>query len=240
MYALKSNFYPAQEPKEGYIGKADITVANAVRLNNISVFEKDGAYHIAFAKFGKEGSERSYIIPSSKEAYAAMVDVVAKAIAAENHFGYSKGDLGVKLEVNGAKVEEPYADGRYSVEVGELCTLNGISTRVVPFEKDGKDASFVSVDLPTIAGADGKAQTWTDKDGDKQVNYQFECLTVTWTDKEGKEQKADYDRILTGKVLAKRKHLMEPSLEDKINEGQAKADGAEKAPEAPAKDEQAR
>ena len=240
MYALKANFYPAQDPKAGYIGKADITVANAVRLNNISVFEKDGAYHIDFAKFGKEGNERSYIIPSSKEAYAAMVDVIAKAVADEKHFGYTRGDLGVHLEVNGALVNEPYADGRFSVAVGELCTLNGICTRVVPYEKDGQDSSFVSVDLPVVPGADGKAQTWTDKEGEKQVNHQFECLPVTWKDKEGKEQKADYERILTGKVLAKRKHLMEPSLDEKIAEGKAQVAGTEKAADAPAKEEQAR
>ena len=92
MYALKSNFYPAQEPKAGYIGKADIAIGNAVRLNNISVFknEQDGTYSIAFAKFGKD-NDRSYVIPSSKEAFAAMVAVVSKAVEAEKHFAFEKG-----------------------------------------------------------------------------------------------------------------------------------------------------
>ena len=238
MYALTANFYPAQEPKNGYIGKADITVAKAIKLNNISVFQKDGGYHIGFAKFGKD-NERSYIIPASPEAYAAMVSVVENAIHSEGHFGYAKGELGVKLEVSGAKVNEPYADGRFSVEVGDFCTLNGISTRVVPYEKDGKDASFVAVDIPTATDADGKAKRYSDKEGNERVDYQYECLTSTWTDKNDEKQSVDYGRILTGKVLAKRKALMEPSLDEKIAAGKAQATG-EKAADAPAKDEQSR
>lgn len=239
MYALKANFYPAQEQKNGYMGKADITVANGVHLNNISVFARDGGYGLSFAKFGKEDNERSYIIPASKEAYAAMVAVVENAIHSEGHFGYTKGDLGIHMEVHGAKVDEPYADGRFTIEVGDFCILNGVSTRVVPFEKDGKDASFVSVDLPVVTDAEGKAQRYTGKDGKEQVNHQFEFLKSTWTDKDGEKQSVDYDRILTGKVLAKRKELMEPTLDEKIAEGKAQASG-EKAADAPVKDEQSR
>lgn len=240
MYGLKANFYPAAEPKEGYIGKADISVANAIRLNNISVFEHDGKRSLSFAKFGKEENERSYIIPSSKEAYAAMLDVVSKAVDNEKHFAFTQGKNGVRLEVHGAKVDEPYADARFFVDVGGFCSLNGISTRVVQYEKDGKQESFVSVDLPVVRDQEGEVRMYEDREGKDRASHQFDCLKDSWTDKDGKEQNVDYAARLRGKVLAYRKKLLEPTLDEKIAEGQALANNAERTADAPEKDNPSR
>lgn len=207
MYALKANFYPAQEPKAGYIGKADVTVGNAVRLNNISVFqnEQDGTYSIAFAKFGND-NDRSYVIPSSKEAFAAMVAIVGKAVEAEKHFAFEKGDYGLKLEVNGARVNEQLADGRFSIKVGDFCTLNGISTREVEYARDGKDESFVAVDFPPVRDAEGKVSLYTDQEGNQKANLQFEGLKDHYT-KDGKEVSTDYQALMNNMVRKHRNEL---------------------------------
>ena len=42
MFKMTSNFYPADEPKNGYIGKADLTIAEAIKINGISVFNNNG------------------------------------------------------------------------------------------------------------------------------------------------------------------------------------------------------
>lgn len=218
MYTLTANFYEAQQEKNGYIGKADITIGNAIQLNNISVFVKDGITGLAFAKFGKD-NERSYVIPASKEAYAAMVAVVENAIAHENHFGYTKGEYGVRLEVNGARVNEPYADGRFSIKVGDFCTLNGISTRVVEHTKDGKDASFVAVDLPRVEDADGKVKLYTGKDGKERADLQFEGVKNKFT-KDGKEVSTDYGVLINNMVRKCRKELGQ-SLDNTIEAAKA-------------------
>lgn len=239
MLAMSANFNPAAEPKNGYVGKASITIANAIVLNNISVFEKDGKRNISFGTFGKE-NEYSYVVPSGKEAYAAMLDVVSKAVDSPEHFAYAEGDYKVNFDVRGALVSEPYADGRYFVGVGDLCTLNGITTRVVPYEKDGKDSKFVSVEMPVILDENGKVSMYNDKDGKAQANLQYEARVNTWTDKDGKEHTHDYVRDLRIAVLGKRKELSQPSLDDQIADGKAKADSTEKATDAPTKDEQSR
>ena len=240
MYAMKANFFPAQGEHENYIGKADITVGNAIRINNISVFEQEGKRGLSFAEFGPADNKRSYVIPASKEAYAAMLDVVSQAVDSEKHFAFTRGNYNVRLEVSGARVNEPYVDGRFSVAVGALCTLNGISTRVVDYEKDGKASKFVSVDLPTVTGEDGKAKRYTDREGKEHVNHQFEGLVDTWTDKEGTEQKRDYGLLLRNLVLGKRKELAEPSLDDKIAEGQAQAKATDKESQPPVKEDDER
>lgn len=225
MYDLKSTFYPASEPKNGYIGKADITIANAVRVNNISVFAKDGGYAIKFADYGENNS---YVVPKSKDAYSAMLGVVEKAVHAEGHFGYEKGEYGVKFVARGAKVDEKYADGRYSVEIGELCTLNGITTRWVEGEKDGKAYGFVSVDMPAVRDAEGKVHLY-EKDGKNVASLEFQGLVSKWTDKEGKKVSLDYGVKLADAVKKVRKELYpekyaekKPSIDDNIAKAEEK------------------
>lgn len=238
MLAMNSHFHPAQEPKNGYIGKADITIANGYKLNNINVYEKDGKRNIGFDTFGKEG-EYSYVVPASKEAYAAMLDVVSAAVDNKDHFAIAQGEYKVKLEIRGKRVDEPYADGRFSAVLGDLCTLNGITTRVVPYQKDGQEAHFTAVEMPRVYDADGKVSMYTDKDGKQQANVQFEALVNTWT-KDGQEHKHDYERDLRIAVLAKRKELAQPSLDEQIAGGEAQKGAGEKAKDAPTKEEQSR
>lgn len=236
MKKMTANFYPTTETKECgdeslYLGKADITIANAVRINGISVFLHKGEYNISFPEFGDGNT--SYVVPQSKEAYAAMRDVVAMAVADAKHFGYNNGDYGVKLEVQGKLVDEPYADGRFSASVSDVCTLYGITTRDVEYTKeDGKTDRFVAVNMPNIYSYE--------KDGEKQYQTAFEGRISAWTDKEGKEQSVDYGQILQGKVRAERKALLKerkPALVDQVKGAeQRKAPKAKKTKDAPAKE----
>lgn len=221
MKKMTANFYPAQEPKNGYIGKTDLTIGNAIRLNGISVFQspENGNINISFPGFG-DGT--SYVIPKSKEAYAAMVDVIAMAVGSDNRFGYNQGEYGVTLDVSGKMVQEPYADGRFSVEVSDVCVLYGITTREVEYAKNGKDRSFVSVDLPTIGSYE--------KDGEIQYQTAFEGRISAWKDKEGNDQSINYGNRLQGLVLAERKALfkeLKPSLDAQVKDADARKGSVE-------------
>lgn len=214
MKKMTANFYPAQEEKNGHIGWADITIASAIRLNGISVFrnKENGTLNINFPEFGDGGS---YVVPKSKEAYAEMLEVVAMAVESEKHFGYNKGEYRIRLEVQGKAVNEPYADGRFSVDVGDVCTLYGITTRPVEYEKDGQHRSFVAINLPNI----GKYE----KDGETQYRHAFEGRTAAWTDKEGKDRTRDYGQLLNGLVFSERKELLQqrkPALEDQLKDAE--------------------
>lgn len=233
MKKLTANFFPAHEPKNGFIGMANITVANAMRLNGISVFDRgENGIGIAFPGYGEGENARSYVVPQSKEAYAAMCEVVAMAVSSENHFGYNKGDYGVRLEVSGKAVQEPYADARFHCQVGDVCTLYGISTREVSYEKDGATKTFVSVDMPNIGSYD--------KDGEKQYRTAFEGRKSTWTDKDGKEASRDYAQLLTGLVLNERKEIIKEkgksSFDDKLKDAEEKHKAAAKNQPEPSKD----
>ena len=209
MYALKSNFYPASEPKNGYIGKADITIAEALRINNVSVFEnpEDKSRSIAFAKFGSN-DEYSYVVPSSKEAYAAMLDVISKAVDNKDHYAYEKGEYKLNMEVKGVKVNEQYADGRYSVSLGDFCTLNGISTREASYTTpEGEKKDWVAVDLPVVRDEEGKVKMYTDKDGKQRADLQYEGIKRTFVDKAGKEGTLNYQIVLQNRVRKCRDEL---------------------------------
>ncbi len=207
MYALKANFYPAKEPKNGYLGKAVITIANAVAINKISVFQGTGGPYIRFGGWGDEG--REYVVPHTAEARAAMVDVVAKAMEAKDHVAEVRGDYGPQFTASGVLVDEKYADGRFSVNVGDLCTLHGITTRWRSFEKDGKKQSFVAVNMPTVNGDDGKALRFTNAAGHEEVRLQFNGLVSTWKDKDGEENSINYAVRMKDAVRECRKKLRE-------------------------------
>lgn len=238
-YSMISNFRPAQEPKNGFIGKADITIADGLTINNISVFQKeDGSRSIAFAQFGSEDNKRSYVIPASKEAHAEMLAVVNMAVDAPNHFGHVTGDQfsKVKLEVvSGAKVDSPYMDGIYSVKFGDLLTLNGIATRMYT-GTDGE--KHPAVDMPAVLNEEGKVDLYTDKDGKSRANRQFEMKKHEWTDKDGNQHEFNYPQDMRIAVFVKRKELMQeqPSLDDQIKEANEKPGKYEKTADAPAKD----
>jgi len=227
MKKMTANFYPAQEPKNGYIGKADITIANAIRLNGISVFQHEDGLNINFPEFGEGGS---FVVPKSKEAYAAMLEVVDMAVRNDKkHFGYNTGEYGVELNVDGKLVDEPYADGRFSVEVDDVCVLYGIKTRPVEYEKSGKVHSFTAVDLPTI-------NTY-EKDGELQYQTAFEGRISHWTDKAGAEHSFNYGQLLQGKVRAERKEMLKdrkPALDDQVKDAEARTAGNE--PGSPARE----
>lgn len=232
MKKLTANFYPAQEPVNGYIGKAYITIADAIRINGISVFApENGPFHINFPEFGEGETRRSYVVPKSSEMYEAMLDVVAKAVGnTDKHFGFTTGEYGPHMEVHGKAVNEPYADARFSIDVADICTLHGLTTRVVEYEKDGKNRSFVSVDKPTIA-------TYENAEGEMQYRPAFEGRVSVWKDKEGVEQKRDWGQLMQGLVLSERKKLLErkPALEDQMKDAESRTAPAQENA-APAKE----
>lgn len=228
MKKMTANFYPAAEYKPCgdeslYLGKADLTIANAIRINSISVFLNKGEYNISFPEFG-EGA--SYVVPHSKEAYAAMRDVVAMAVASEKHFGYNTGEYGIHLDVSGKLVQEPYADGRFSASIADLCTLYGITTRPVEYERaDGRPGSFIAVDMPTIYSYE--------KDGEKQYQTAYEGRISAWTDQAGKEQSINYGQLLEGKVRSERKSLIKerkPTLDAQMQGAEDRREGHSENP----------
>lgn len=224
MYNMKSNFYPAKEPKNGYIGFADLTIANAIRIRGIAVFENhdSSGHHIQFPGYENNGKEGEYVIPASKEAYAAMLDVIEKALAdKEKHFAWTTGKLDPWLKVSGVSVSEPYADGRYSVEIEDLCSLRGITTRNVDYiNKEGQDASFVSVDMPKMPAYE--------KDGELVYPAVFEGLKYE-REKNGKKDTKDFGLLIRNLVLNEREkmHEQHPSLEEQVSNAEQRTHQAE-------------
>jgi len=242
MDRLTANFYPAYEPKRfeshplldedgfmkldeqgnalmseagAYVGKANITIANAIRINDISVFAYDsGKMTLNFPEYSsRNGEDRSYVIPKSADAYAAMVSVVEAARASEQGFAFTQGTYNPFLKVHGTLVDEPYADGRFSLEVGDVCTLHGLATRKAEYTVDGETHHFVAVDLPnSIDHATGKASTY-EKDGHTRYNKVYEPLISTWTNQEGEKRSKDYGRVVNRLVLKERKQLREATRE---------------------------
>ena len=95
------------------------------------------------------------------------------------------------------------------------------------------------MDMPVLRKQDGTVRMFTNKADKEVADHKFFGIKSDRKDKEGKEYTVDYGRVVEGKVLAERKALLEPSLDEKIAEGKAQASG-EKAADAPVKDQQAR
>ena len=228
-YNMRSNFYPAKEPINGYIGHADLMISNIIRLNGIAVFENGDkpGHHIQFPGFGDNGS---YVVPHSAEAYAQMLDVVEKAIANKKHFALVTGKRNPQLSVSGQAVDEPYADGRFALDVGDICTIHGITTQVVPYAKDGKESSFISVRVPSLPPYE--------KDGDMKYPPVFKGLKSTYTVK-GEEKHTDYAQLIQAMVISERKKVLAKApLENQMGDAAQKAGQAAPGKEAPVQEAQ--
>lgn len=208
MKKLNANFYPAKEEKNGYLGKADITIAEAIRLNGISVFRgKDGAINLRFPEYTVgDGDKLSYVTPKSAEAYAALCSVVGNAIEAENHFGYITGTYlknqpGEGIDVHGKAVQEPYADARFNVDIADMVSLHGIRTYRQSYEKNGRSGQFTAVRMPII-------NSWETPEGEKRYQPAFEGRILSGTNQEGQEFTIDYADMLNGLILAERKSVL--------------------------------
>ena len=228
-YNMRANFFPAREPINGFIGSANLAISNVIRLNGIAVFEKEsGGHHIQFPGFGENGS---YVVPNSKEAFAQILDVIEKAVADnEKHFGHVAGKMKVPLSVSGKAVNEPYADGRYSLAVGDICNVYGITTQVVPYEKEGKESSFVAVRVPNLPPYE--------KDGEKVFPPVFKGLKSHY-EVDGKEKETDYAQLIQAMVISERKKILsKPPLENQMDTAAQKAAHAEPGKDAPAQEPQ--
>ena len=239
MYKMTANFYPAQEPKNGYIGRASITIADAFRINSISVFKKEGKFNVQFPGYevvadGKE-QQISYVTPDSKEVYASMIKVVKMAVAdKEHHFGHKTGKYNPKLEVSGKEVNEQYADGRYTLKIDGVCTMTGITTQEV---KGEDEKAFIAVHTPTV----GK---YKDKEDKTRYVQAFEGLTSKF-ERDGKEESKNFGLLMRNLVLDERKKFHEaekeqsnPSVDEKMNDASARAKESNAEKSAPEKAEQ--
>lgn len=230
MEKLYATFNKAKEEHESFRGMASITIGDAVRLNSISVYEKDGKMSIDFPDFTKkDGSKGEYVIPKSKEAYAAMLGVVEKAMKSDEGYAYTNGSTDPKIAVEGHKVDEPYADGRYNIEVGEMVVLRDITSA----ERNGKNGTFVAVDFPTVEGLDGKPSTYIDTNGEKQFNHVFDALEM-----QKENEPKDFNRLIENMVKAKRKEF-KPSLDEQLKGADEKAKNQKTAETAKEKEAEA-
>ena len=218
-YNMRANFYPAKTPTNGFIGSADLAISDILRLRGIAVFENsDGpGHHIQFPSFGEGQNRVSYVVPHSKEAHGQILDVIEKAIAdQEQHFGHVAGKRNPQLSVSGQPVFEPYADARFSLAVGDICTIYGITTREVPYERsDGKDGSFVAVNVPNLPPYE--------KDGETIYPPIFKGLKSSY-EKDGQRHDVDYGQMIRYMVLSEReKALAKLPLENQMDAASQKA-----------------
>lgn len=198
MLKMTSNFYPSEEIKNGYIGKANLTVGDSIRINGISVFDHDGEISMRFPEYERRdnGEKVSYVVPKSPEVYAAMLDTVKMAVNDEQyHFGHIKGECDPYITVSGKKVDEPLADGRFSIEVGDVCVLYGITTKVANKERD----PFVAVDAPDIG-------RYTNRDNEVVYSKAFEGLVYRYREN-GKEKSKDFAVLINNLVRNERDKL---------------------------------
>ena len=218
MFKMTSNFYPADEPKNGYIGKADLTIAEAIKINGISVFNNNGVIGMRLPEYERRdnGARESYVIPKSTEVYAAMLETIKMAVNDDKyHFGHMNGKYNPYISVSGKKVDEPYADGRFSIEIEDTCTLYGITTRIR--NKDKKP--FVAVDMPVIS-------KYTNRDNEVVYNKAFEGLTYKHT-KDGKEEYKHFDVLINNLVRAEREKAHgkgKASIDDKLKDASKEAE----------------
>lgn len=232
---LTANFYPAAEPKNGYVGNATVTIGNAIRINGIGVYEnREGSgHHIRLPGYGEGENSHGYVVPADPATHAKILGVVEKAMSAENHFGYVGGKDSPYLEVSGKAVEEPYADGRYSIAVKEkvgkddykdICYLYGITSNVVTYEKEAEAKSFVAVNMPHL-------YSYTNKDGETRHVSAFEGVTAQY-EKDGQTHKKDYDLLIRNLVLSERKEKVlgqRPTLEETVQKAQMAAESGARA-----------
>ncbi len=234
MNRLTANFYPAAEPKHypekhfldedgnqrslpagTYVGKANIMIGNAFRINEISVFlnDDDGKLNLKFKTFPMNDRNVSFVRPISDEARDAMCSVVDAARNSESGFAFISGTYNPQFQVIKKElVDEPVADGRFSVQIGDICTVRGICTRPAEYEVNGEKRSFVAVDMPNVIGQDGRPTTY-EKDGHTRYNKVFEPRVSTWIDQEGNQRSKNYGKTLAKLIRDERRQLLEASKE---------------------------
>lgn len=238
-YKMNANFRPAPEPKNGHIGYADVTIADAIKIYDISVFQKkDGTYNFHFPDFPlADGKHRhGFVVAENAEARAQFLDVIVKAVNdQEHHFGWATGKQNPFLSVSGRAVQEAHADARFTVKVGDLCTLCGIKTEEVNFKKENEEpGKFVAVNFPL--------RKPYEKEGETVYPHVFEALKdgKAFNKETGKEEPKDFEALLNNLIRGERKNVLEKktALNDKIADASQKAGQADPGKDAPAQEVQ--
>ena len=149
MYLMKASFSPSETPKDGYLGNVSITVADAVLLRGIAVFQREGVsgYALHFPVSGER--KQSYIFPLSRDGYRIMLRLAIDAMQNKHdHTACLEGTTDIRLSVTGELLEKSNADGRFSLCIDGFCKLNGITTYETPYWQP--DQSHVLVHFPSL------------------------------------------------------------------------------------------
>ncbi len=199
-YHMKAKFEPAQNLRDGYRGSVSLTVADAILIRGIALFAQNDAtgYSLSFPAFGER--KQSYIFPVSRDAYRSMLRLSTDAMRnRKTHTAELPGSSDIELSVTGELVDEPNADGRFSLCIADLCKLNGITTYETPYLQP--DHSNVLVSFPSLTPHQVPKE---------QIlrHSLFHGLGVTKDAPDGSLEYKDYQVIITDMVREKRAELI--------------------------------
>ena len=98
MKKISAFFNPAQEEKNGYLGKATIIIADGISLEDVSVFRSqfDGAPYIRFPQFevGQEGRKLSYVTYNATEEELACYGLDDPELSVTVNYTYTDEEAG--------------------------------------------------------------------------------------------------------------------------------------------------
>ncbi len=248
MDRLSANFYPAENPvpysgkttlnpetgeqtllpSGEYIGKAKITVGNAYRFEDISVFrQENGNISLNFPDYPAIDSTTGnsfrvdYVRPLSPEAWEAAINVVEDAIRSESGFAFTPGSFKPELKIVKEGLEDTrtadgnkvIADARFNIEIGDMFLLRSVTTRPVEHEYEAEGGKmetnrFIAVDIPNALDKNDRPSQYT-KDGHTRYNKVMVPLISTWTTDDGKKHSFNHRKNFNITVLTARKKLIE-------------------------------
>ena len=198
MYDLKAHFYPAREQKDGYLGRVDLTVGDAVRIRGIAVFAKGKSAELLlrFPSFGEP--PQSHIYPANKDAYFLMLRLAKAAVANHSyHYSHIPGDLDPDLSIQGQLAEKGPPRGLFSLSIDGFCMLNGITTSADP--SSGKEERDIAVQFPNLP-------SFQDENGQLKSFPIFQGLVAAVYDDSGEKlYDRDYDAYI--RKMVQNRHI---------------------------------
>ena len=200
-YKLKAQFFPTTAGQEGFIGSASITVADAVMIRGIAVFQNDDTQDltICFPTFGRH--RQSYILPLDQTAYNRMHRLIEKAAANQRHHTAEiQGSADIALSVSYILTDSGQPEAHYAITIPDFCRLNGITAEETPYMLP--NGQKVAVHMPSLtpdAGEGSPVQPFT----------VFHGLLAPSTLPDGTQVLKDYQKVIDDLVRAKREELLQ-------------------------------
>lgn len=207
-YHLKAQFYPAPDPNGRCIGKADLTLNDAILIRGISVLQQERGKKLSlrFPTYGP--TKQSYVLPENKAVYMQMLQVIRAAVKADGfHIAEQKGTAKLSLSVTGELVEDFLIDGFFSLVVEGFCTLDGITTYVHQNQATASLRQSAAVQLPFLPP-------------DLTLEKKHRCLVVfqglqnAVNPYTGEAELFDYEAFIKELVLQKRAQLLQDGCDD--------------------------